>query len=50
MLLTEVEALFALSIYELDAVRESKELVNRGQTKNALVKVHPIIYSRGRRD
>ncbi len=50
VLATEVETLFSLSVYELRAVGESRAIARQGYAKRALVKLHPIIYPRGRRD
>ena len=50
VLATEVETLFSLSVYELRAIGEARRVANLGHAQRALIKLHPIIYPRGRRD
>ncbi|MGV7246271.1 hypothetical protein [Caballeronia sp. M23-90] len=50
VLTTEVETLFSLSVYELETTGEARRIAHLGHTQRALIKLHPIIYSRGRRD
>jgi len=50
VLTTEVETLFSLSVYELETTGEARRIANLGHAQRALIKLHPIIYSRGRRD
>jgi hypothetical protein len=50
VLTTEVETLLSLSVYELRAIGEARIIADQGYVKRALIKLHPLIYSRGRRD
>jgi hypothetical protein len=50
VLATEVETVLSLSVFELRSAGEAKEIAHQGYAKRALIKLHPIIYSRGRRD
>jgi hypothetical protein len=50
VLTTEVETLFSLSVYELETTGEARRIAHLGRAQRALIMLHPIIYSRGRRD
>jgi hypothetical protein len=48
--ITEVETLLSLAAHEKKIVDKARQLLAKGRAHAAMVALHPVIYTRGRRD